>query len=292
MTPRGFDVIHGYATVNGVRLHYVEKGEGPAILLVHGFPESWWSWRCQIGPLAEAGFRVIALDLRAYGQSELRGPYDIDTLARDLSLLLGHLGIARANIVGHDWGGGLAWHFVATHPELVLRVAILNAPHPAPFQKALRGGDLRQLVRSWYMFFFLLPRLPELLVTANDGAWTRHFYRHVDGTHFGKDELAPFFEALQRPGAAKAAIDYYRAAMKRGLREGGSFQSYPKVTAPALIIWGMQDRSLGFDSLVPGTRDWVSNLRVERIDDAGHFVHCERPERVNRLLRDFFSAGA
>jgi pimeloyl-ACP methyl ester carboxylesterase len=292
MTPATLDVQHGYATVNGVRLHYVEKGEGPVILMLHGFPESWWSWRCQIGPLAAAGFRVIALDLRAYGQSEIRGPYDIDTLAEDLRALLAHLQIARAHVVGHDWGGGLAWHFVALHPELVLRVAILNAPHPAPFQKALRGGDLGQLLRSWYMFFFLLPRLPELLVTANDGAWTRRFYRHVDGTHFGRGELAPFFDALRRPGGAKAAIDYYRAAVKRGLRAGSSFQHYPRVTAPALVVWGMLDRSLNFASLVPHTKEWVADLRIESIDDACHFVHCERPERVNRLLIGFFKAEA
>lgn len=284
------EVTHRMSEVNGVRLHWVERGEGEPIVLLHGFPESWWTWRCQIAPLAAAGFRVIAPDLRGYALSERKGPYDIDTLAADVLGLLDAAGVARANVVGHDWGGGLAWHFADVHADRVRRLAVLNAPHPAPFQRALRGKSLRQMRRSWYMFFFLLPRLPEWLVTRNDGAWTRGFYHHVNGEHLGEEDTRPFFDALKAPGAATAAIDYYRAAVKRGLRSGAAFQTTARIAAPTLLVWGTQDRSLLFDELVPGTEEWVQDLRTEKVEDAGHFVHCERPERVNAALAAHFAS--
>ena len=289
MIPAQLDVAHHHATVNGVRLHYVEKGAGPLVVLLHGFPESWWTWRYQLGPLADAGFRAVAVDLRGYNLSERKGPYDIDTLANDVRALIEHLNEARAFVIGHDWGGGLAWHFAATHPDSCRAVAVLNAPHPAPFQKQLRS-NVRQILRSWYMFFFLLPWLPEWFCLARDSAWLRKFYETSDARGFSRQELAPIFDAIRQPGAIAAAIDYYRAAVKRGLREGKAFQHYAKVSAPALLAWGMRDRWLDFDTLVPGTEQWVPNLRVERLPGAHHFIQVERAPEVNALLTGFFRA--
>jgi pimeloyl-ACP methyl ester carboxylesterase len=288
VTPAELDLNHHEATLNGVRLHWVSKGTGPLIVLLHGFPENWWSWRYQLGALAEAGFHAVAPDLRGYNQSEQRGPYDIDTLAADVRGLIAHLGAGPAGVVGHDWGGGLAWHFAAIYPDSCAAVSVLNAPHPAPFQKKLRS-DLRQIWRSWYMFFFLLPWLPERFCLANDAAWLRRFYETSDARRFSREELAPIFEAIARPGAIGAAIEYYRVAVKRGLCSAGSFQHYPPIAAPALLAWGLKDRWLDFDTLVPGTERWVPNLTIAKLDDAHHFIQVERAEAVNALLVDFFA---
>ena len=205
LTPDELEVTHHEATVNGVRLHWVEKGQGPLVVLLHGFPENWWSWRRQLGPLAAAGFRVVAVDLRGYNRSERRGPYDIDTLAADVEALIRHLGETCAGIVGHDWGGGLAWHFAATHPTACSRLAVLNAPHPAPFQKQLRSNPA-QIWRSWYMFFFLLPWLPEWFCLWRDARWLRAFYETSRAEGFDRAELEPIFAAIRERGAIKAAI--------------------------------------------------------------------------------------
>src|SRR5688572_23529892 len=153
----------GYAELGTVRLHYVEQGEGPLVVLLHGFPEFWYGWRHQIGPLAEAGLRVVAPDMRGYNLSSKprgRGQYDIALLARDVAELIEERGARRAHVAGPDWGGAVAWATAGLHREAVDRLAILNAPHPRVFIEHLK--DPRQLARSWYMGFFQLPYLPEL----------------------------------------------------------------------------------------------------------------------------------
>src|SRR3954451_16988189 len=153
-------------TVNGVRLHYVETGEGPLVVLLHGFPEFWWTWRHQIPALAAAGFRVVALDMRGYAESG-KPPrwqdYRMEILAADVARLIAALGEERAHVVGHDWGAAVAWMVATLHPERVERLAILNVPHPARMERALRTSP-RQLLHSWYMFFFQIPWLPERLM--------------------------------------------------------------------------------------------------------------------------------
>jgi pimeloyl-ACP methyl ester carboxylesterase len=280
-------VAHHRAQLNGVELHWVEQGSGPLIVLLHGFPENWWSWRHQFDALASAGFRVVAPDLRGYNESQQQGPYDIDTLAADIRALIEHLGEKSAGIVGHDWGGGLAWHFAAMHPDATRAIAVLNAPHPAPFQKALRS-NLRQIWRSWYMFFFLLPWLPEWFCLRRDAAWMRAFYETSTSDGFSREELEPIFEAIRKPGAIGVAVDYYRAAVWRGLRQGSSFQHYAPVQAPALLLWGMKDRWLDFHNLVPGTERWVPKLRVQQFPQGHHFIQVELKDAVNLQLREFF----
>ncbi len=270
---------HHTERVGSIRMHYVSEGAGPLVILLHGFPEFWWCWRHQIAPLAQAGFRVVAPDLRGYNDTDRTGPYDLDTLAGDIANLVRHLGQSRAAIVGHDWGGVIAWYLAAKRPEVCDRAAVLNAPHPVVFRQVIRSS-YRQLRRSWYMFFFLLPRLPERRLLKDNARILKRMYlaNSVDRSPFSDDVIRPFREAIMKPGAAAAALGYYRAR---------DISRMPIINQPTLLIWGKDDRALSYDDLVPPTLFWVRDLWIEPIDRCGHFVHEERPEEVNRTLLEF-----
>ncbi len=279
-------VTHHFADLPKLRMHWVEKGAGPLVVLLHGFPEMWWSWRQQIDALASAGFRVIVPDQRGYGETDKRGPYDLDTLASDVRHLVESLGAERrVKIVGHDWGGAVAWHLASKQPELVERLVVLNCPHPAVMRSALLSArSLRQLRKSWYMFFFQLPFLPELLLTRNDAGELMRTFKAmaVDRSHVTEDDVRPFRDAIQRPGAASAMLGWYRAAIRSGLT--GTAPSYPPILCPTTLVWGKEDKALDFDVLVPGTDVFAPRLRVVPIEGAGHFVQSERPAAVNAAL--------
>ena len=171
----GTELREGYADVGDVSLHYVEAGDGPLIVLLHGFPEFWFGWRLQIAPLAAAGFRVVAPDLRGYNLSSRPDgveAYTADRLAEDIVGLIRERGAESARLVGHDWGGTVAWTMAMNNPEVVDRLAILNAAHPRRLQQGLHHPN--QLRKSWYFFFFAIPGLPEEVVSARN--W--HFFRH------------------------------------------------------------------------------------------------------------------
>jgi epoxide hydrolase 4 len=292
------EVTHTFADVGGFKIHYVTKAradaegpdERPVVLLLHGFPEMWWSWRYQIDALDAAGYRVIAPDLRGYNDSDKGGPYDMDTLAADVRALVAWLGVEKVNLVGHDWGGGLAWHVAATMPNIVERLVVLNCPHPAQMQRALTR-DLGQLRRSWYMFFFQLPVLPERMLTRDGGRGIGKMYRAMamDPSNFSDEELAPFIDNVLRPGAASAMLGWYRAAFASSLEMRRKGFKYPTIRAPTMLVWARDDKALGYDALVPGTERFVTDLRVEPIEGCGHFVQSEQPEQVNRALIAFLA---
>ena len=292
MVPADLAVRHAFADVNGLRMHYVEMGAGPLVVLLHGFPEMWWSWRYQIPALVEAGYRVVAPDLRGYNETEAKGPYDIGTLRDDVIALFDHLGVDKPILVAHDWGGGVAWHLASTRPARCGKLVVMNCPHPLVFARAL-FSNWRQIRRSWYMFFFQLPLLPERMMTARQGAAILRTLRGmaVDKTHFGRDELLPFAVAACKPGRATAMIGWYRAAIRAGLRSGPEAvergEKYQMITVPTLLLWAMEDRALGYEDVVPGTERYVSHLEIQTIPDCGHFVQQERPEEVNRRLLAF-----
>jgi pimeloyl-ACP methyl ester carboxylesterase len=278
----------GYADVgDGVKLHYVEAGEGPLVVLLHGFPEFWFGWRRQIGPLAAAGYRVVAPDTRGYNlSSKTEGfeTYAVDLLASDISGLIKELGAESALLVGHDWGGSIAWTVAMNHPEVVERLAILNAAHPRRLQEGLMNPN--QLRKSWYFFFFALPGLPEDVVHARDWHFFRHFLQDANPP-YTPQELEHYVDAWSQPEAASGMINYYRASVRASQKEAKA--AIRPISAETLVIWGQRDSYLGSDLAEP-EHDDVPNLRgVERLEDASHWVHHDEADRVNELLIDFFS---
>ncbi len=311
MSTVGAQPTHGDADVGGgVRLHYVEAGEGPLVVLLHGFPEFWYSWRHQIGPLAQAGYRVVAPDMRGYDLSDKpRGwrAYDASLVAGDIAGLIRALGTREgtprddghpegrtlagagkqaggqdAYVVGHDWGAAIAYTLAMLHPEAVKRLAILNVPHTARMLEGLR--TLRQLRKSWYMFFFQIPRLPEHLLAREDYSFAKRSLRADSKKAFTDEDLERYVEAWSQPGALTGMVNYYRAALRRSPRRAQA--AIRPIDAPTMVIWGMLDRHLGSELAEP-PRELVPNLRMERIPDATHWVQHDAPERVNELLIDF-----
>lgn len=276
---------HAYADVNGVRLHYVEAGTGPLVMLLHGFPEFWYSWRRQIPALAQAGFHVVAPDMRGYNLSDRPTDwraYDAETLANDIAGLVRHLGGERVCLVGHDWGAAVAYYTAMRHPELLAKLAILNVPHPERMLSGFR--TLRQLRKSWYMFFFQIPWLPEWLLARDDFAPARRALRSDSPGAFSDADLDLYVHAWSQPGAFRGMINYYRAALRRSPRSATA--EWVPIQTETLVIWGMRDRHLGSELAQPLPR-WVPNVRVERLPEATHWVQHDQPERVNELLIAF-----
>jgi epoxide hydrolase 4 len=283
----GSNVREGYADIGDVRLHYVEAGEGPLIILLHGFPEFWYGWRLQIEPLAAAGFRVVAPDMRGYNLSsrpEGVKAYDMERLTADIRGLIQERGARSALLVGHDWGGSVAWATAMTYPEVVDRLAILNAAHPRKLSQGLHHPD--QLRKSWYFFFFDLPEVPEVIVHANRWHFFRNFLRDARPA-YTPEEIERYIEAWSQPGAAAGMINYYRFSVRQSPKEAEA--ALRPISAPTLVIWGQRDSYLGPELAQPEDDD-VPNLdRVERLPDASHWVHHDEAERVTQLLTDFFA---
>ncbi|TAJ74352.1 MAG: alpha/beta hydrolase [Phenylobacterium sp.] len=277
---------------NGFRFAVDQAGEGDRLALcLHGFPESRFSWRHQIPLLAEMGYRVWAPDLRGYGETEPKprdvASYLIDRLMEDVAALIDASGAKTVTLIGHDWGAGLAWTFAANAPRPLERLVIMNVPHPAVMNAHLRRS-WAQLKKSWYMFFFQIPGLPERLTTANDArAVRRAFYdMAVDKTHFTPDVLDRYARDAQRPGAMTGMINWYRAALRlRGKLAG----PWPVIETPTLIIWGEEDSALGVE-LLDGTEAYVRDLTIERLPGVSHWVQQEAPEKVNPILKAWLSA--
>ena len=271
--------------VNGVRLHCVVEGEGPLVLLLHGFPETSHAWRKQIPALAQR-FRVVAPDLRGYGGSDKPkgiAAYRTPVLADDIVGLIHAFDAMRAHVVGHDWGGAVAWATAIEHPEAIDRLVVLNCPHPVVLARALRS-NWAQLRRSWYIFAFQLPWLPEWTLRRNGARTMKQTLRRSTKRPdtFSDLDLDEYARAFRAPGAATAAINYYRAAVRSPVPTG-----MRKVRASTLLIWGDDDFALGIE-LTQGMEGLFEHEpRVEHLADTGHFVMEERPEVVNRLLLEF-----
>jgi pimeloyl-ACP methyl ester carboxylesterase len=289
---KDIDLRDGYADLDDVRLHYVEAGDGPLVVLLHGFPDFWYGWRLQIPALTGAGFRVLAPDMRGYNLSARPSSvssYAPAKLAADVRNLIAERGAPRAFVAGHDWGAAVAWLTAMRHPEAVERLAILNVPHPRRMLEALRQPG-RQLLRSWYIFFFQVPWLPERLLAAGDWRGLRQPFSEARPQAFTAADIERYKQAWSQPGAITAMLNYYRASIRRA-PGGVSGRSLPPVEAPTLIIWGERDRHLGAELAEPERRDVPHLERVVRLRQASHWVQHDEPGRVSDLLIDFFGAS-
>jgi len=276
---------HGTAALSEVRLHFVEAGEGPLVVLLHGFPDFWYGWRHQIPALARAGFRVVAPDLRGYNLSsrpEDVEAYGLRRLAEDIRELIAERGESAAAVAGHDWGGVVAWGLAAWHPDAVRRLAILGVPHPRRMYEGLR--TLAQLRRSWYIVMFQLPRMPERRLAAGGFRQLRRAIE-LDAPPGALEpgDIERYVEAWRRPGALTAMVNYYRAA-RRSLG-----RRLPPIAAPTLVVWGERDRYLGAELAEPHRRDVPGLREVVRLPESSHWVMRDEPERVSTLLAEFFA---
>jgi len=277
---------HDYIISNGIRLHYVTQGEGPLMLMLHGFPEFWYSWR-KLMPEFAQNYKVVALDLRGYNDSEKpadKSAYVMSEFIKDIEGVVRGLGYENCVLVGHDWGGAIAWNFAYAHPEMVEKLIILNLPHPAKFAEGLRTPQ--QLLRSSYMFFFQIPWLPELLVQATGyqvvtAALTG---MAVNKNAFSDADLAAYKEAVAKPGALTAMLNYYRNVFQQGIVE----REWGVLDVPTLMIWGENDTALGKE-LTYGTEAYVRNFQIRYIPNCSHWVQQERPDLVTQYMREYLT---
>ena len=274
-------VSHHKTRVNGVELHWVEKGSGPLVLLMHGFPEFWWSWRKQIEPLSQ-DFRVVAVDMRGYNQSEKPASgYDTTPLAKDICDLIDHLGGA-AYVAAHDWGGVVAYQLATDWPDRVKKLSILNAPHPDAWIQAWLTHEEQQR-KSWYVFLDLLPEFPEENYKAQFRDGKVRLARVMP-----PEDVAVYRNAFEKPGAATAAINYYRELVKQiPVRRA---KTPDRITCPVRVLWGRRDVAL--DPIVNDiAANWIEDMEVFYFPKAWHWLAFEKPRAVTRHLREFFGTS-
>jgi pimeloyl-ACP methyl ester carboxylesterase len=286
MTVTNLNLIERTINTNGIRLHAVESGAGEVVLLLHGFPEFWYSWRHQIPTLAANGYRAVAPDLRGYNESDTpKGiqSYRTNTLVADIVGLIEQLNCGPVHLAGHDWGGLIAWRVAAMHPELIRKLVILNAANPMAFRRELARNPI-QWLRSYYVLLFQLPWLPEYLVrarnfTALERAWSR---QPVHSNAFSEVDIEKYKMAFRTSGLT-GPINYYRAAF----RYSADLFSAPQiVSVPTLIIWGERDPFMS-SSVNEELEKWVPNVVVQKIPDSSHWVQNDVPGSVNKLLIEF-----
>lgn len=277
---------HTFVQANGLRFHVVQAGpvDGPVALLLHGFPEFWRAWAGQIDALAAAGYRVWVPDQRGYGESDKPqgvDAYDLETLADDVCALIRSTGRDTVTLLGHDWGGAVSWRVAARNPELVERLVIVNSPHLAVMLRYMSTG--RQRLRSWYMHFFRIPRLPERLLSRHDfRGLARVLTKSSRPGAFSDAELALYREAWRRPGALTAMLDWYRALMRSRSR----IHAGARIPMPALLLWGVQDEALGIEMAAPSIA-LCDQGELQRIEGAGHWVLHEEGVDVSRRILAF-----
>ena len=281
---------HGFVKVDGIRVHYVTQGEGKLLLLLHGFPDFWYVWRLQIPRLA-GHFRVVAPDLRGYNETDKPegvDKYRLHLLAGDVLGLIHALGEERAVVVGHDWGGIVAWNLAAFNPQVVEKLVVLNAPHPNAYITRTKNM-FRQLQKSWYVFFFQTADVPEEVLSRNNYALLKSMLRQslVKKDVLTEEDLKAYVEAWSKPGALTAALNYYRANMNPAIMFSERIVAFPKIKSPTLVIWGEKDAALSKD-LIVNTEEFVdAPYSIKYVPECGHWVQLEEPELVNKHIIEF-----
>ncbi|MGD2185930.1 MAG: alpha/beta hydrolase [Desulfobacterales bacterium] len=278
---------HQSITANGINLHVVQAGPstGRFVILLHGFPEFWYGWRRQIPYLADAGYRVWAPDQRGYNLSDKPdgiAAYTLDELGADVISLMDAAERETALLIGHDWGAAVAWWVAAKYPERFERMVIINVPHGAVLTKHLRR-NFAQMRKSWYMFFFQLPCLPEALIRMqNWNMFARALKNSSRPDTFTNDDLDIYRQAWSQPKALTSMLNWYRSVMQKPPTPPDNL----RITVPTLLIWGAQDRFLGRELAQPSI-DLCDDGRLVFFEEATHWVQHEEAERVNELIDTF-----
>src|SRR3954454_6549009 len=275
-----------FIKMNGLRFEVLEAGSGDRLALcLHGFPEHAVSWRHQIPVLAGMGYRVWAVNQRGYGRTSRPthvADYALPHLVDDVAALIDAANAKRVVLIGHDWGGMVAWCFAATQRRPLERLVIMNEPHPLCFRAALKRG--RKLRKSWYVAFFQLPWLPERMLTAQGGAVVRQMFA---GVALPPDVLGVYTGQIIEPGAATAMLNWYRAVR---LLSSRTLNLAHVIDVPTLVVWG--ERDVALDPIcLNGTNRYVRDLTVKRLPGASHWVQQDAPQVVNGLLREFLSSA-
>ena len=285
---------HCSIRANGVNLHLVQAGpqDGPSLILLHGFPEFWYGWRRQIKPLAQAGFRVIVPDQRGYNLSDKPkgiASYSTDKLATDVIGLIDVLGHEKAYLAGHDWGAGVAWQTALSYPQRLEKLAILNVPHLDVMTRFLLS-NFAQFRKSWYIYFFQIPGLPEWLLSRNNCANARRMLSASSNPgSFSEADLDEYAKAWRQPGALTGMINWYRAALRQGLASAWNRReaTLRRIHVPTLILWGKNDVALSHAMAQPSL-DLCDEGRLIFFENATHWVQHDEAEAVTKHLLQFF----
>ncbi len=283
------EIKFDYAQIGGVKLHYATAGDGEKlVILLHGFPEFWYSWRRQIVGLSDE-YTIVAPDMRGYNLSDKPprvADYKIDKLVDDVTGLIRYFGREKAAIVGHDWGAIIAWSVAQKHPEYVWKLCAMQVPPPTIWNK---NQTFKQFLATWYMFFFQIPALPEWLLSRNDFALPANGLKTstVEKGIFTAEDIAEYKKSWREDHALSSALNYYRANILQRLFGGESADE--KIKVPTLFIYGEKDAVI-LPETVQGIGDIIDAPYSEiRIPDAGHWVQQEAAEIVTDSLREFLA---
>lgn len=281
------EIRHERVRAGDLGFHVASCGEGDRLALcLHGFPESWFSWRFQLPLLARLGWRAWAPDLRGYGETDRPArmqDYAIELLMQDVANLIDASGARETMLLAHDWGAAIAWLFAMRRLRPLSRLVIMNVPHPVPMTRELR--TLRQLRRSWYIAFFQIPWLPERILGANGARAIGDAILHssCDRSRFPDEVLDVYRRAAAPPGALTAMLNYYRAIVRGGGGERQRALGFPVIETPTLMLWGEQDVALSKETTY-GTEEHVRDLTIRYLPGVSHWVQQEAPESVNAML--------
>ncbi len=289
---------HSYADVNGVKLHYAHAGKGKLIMFLHGWPEFWYMWKNQLQEFGKDHL-AVAPDMRGFNLSDRPQEvkqYKTRILMEDIRQLAEHLGHKKFTLVAHDWGGGVAWPFAMFYPQYLERLIIINAPHPATFERELRNSA-EQRKASSYMLLFRSPEAEKTL-SANNYEWLRvmAFGAILKSGVMKQEDLDEYVKAWSQPGALTGSLNYYRAANvealehpEEALKKPAAGDLLPRITVPTLVIWGEKDTAL-LTGCIEGLEKYINDLKIKRIPDASHWVVEEKSALVNQYMREYINA--
>jgi epoxide hydrolase 4 len=279
---------HQFIQTNRINLHYVTQGTGELVLLLHGFPEFWYSWRYQIPALARH-FKVVVPDLRGYNDSDKpETGYDIDTLTQDVLGIIHNLGFSKAHIVGHDWGGMIGWNLAQKFPESLHSLSLLSALPPALLARSL-FNNLDQVRRNWYLLALQVPAVPEWLLQQNLANFLRDWFQvqAIRKAAFSSETLRIYQSALSKTGVLSSALNYYRNWLSPQAWFTKLQEPLSSIQVPTLVLWGQEDAVLS-PSLAKSFERFIPNpFRLKLIPDCGHWIQQEAPQLVNLELLSF-----